>query len=228
MPVLTSSAAFQELTTERQYDWSNVERTAAGAPITELVEMGLSAPFSACDCVGALGRELRRHASAGAVRVLVAVDQANSLYSERTLIKKADFSKARADEVSLALHVRRFLERDWRNGACLLVADKAEFSRIAETLDFPLNTPLELFGEAGFDAIDPFVPLETLHYSRAEADALHDYYVEKRWLATEKGGCPGPLAQSAPPSARSQQGRDQLYFLSGCNPYLYERLCAFN
>lgn len=49
---------------------------------------GLSAPYLASDCVGALCRELKRHASSGEIRLLVALDQANSLYGEKTIIKK--------------------------------------------------------------------------------------------------------------------------------------------
>lgn len=51
------------------------------------------------------------------------------------------------EEVSLVQHMRAFFNQDWTNGACVLVADKAEFSKIKENLDFPLNTPLELFRE---------------------------------------------------------------------------------
>lgn len=82
-----------ELKTEKQYDWSNVEKTLAGAPLTDVIEMGISAPFSACDCVGVLGKELRRHATEGTIKLLVAVDQANSLYGDKTMIKKADYSR---------------------------------------------------------------------------------------------------------------------------------------
>ncbi|CAD5207199.1 unnamed protein product [Bursaphelenchus okinawaensis] len=202
------------LKTERQYDWSNVEKTPAGSSLTDVVEMGISAPFSACDCVGVLGRELRRHATEGKVKLLVAVDQANSLYGNRTMIKKADFSKAMPEEVSLVVHMRKFFDKNWTNGACVLVADKAEFSKIKETEDFPLNTPLELFREEGFEAIDPFIPIETTHYTKAEADSLYNYYKEMQWISSANG--------------RTDSGRDQMYYLSGSNPYLYERLCSFN
>ncbi|CAD5212002.1 unnamed protein product [Bursaphelenchus xylophilus] len=203
-----------ELKTERQYEWSNVERTPQGSALTDVVEMGILAPFSACDCVGVLGRELRRHATEGKMKLLVAVDQANSLYGNRTMIKKSDFTKALPEEVSLVVHMRRFFEKNWTNGACVLVADKAEFSKIKENLDFPLNTPLELFREEGFEAIDPFIPIETTHYTKAEADALYQYYLEKKWISSAKG--------------RTDEAREQMYYLSGSNPYLYERLCAFN
>lgn len=58
--------------------------------------MGLSAPLLATDCVGALFEELRRYASKGAIKVLLAMDQANSLYG-KTLIKRADRTYVRRD-----------------------------------------------------------------------------------------------------------------------------------
>lgn len=81
-----------ELKTERTYEWTKVEKTMQDRPITELVEMGIASPFSATDCVGALCRELRRHSSNGSIKLLVAMDGANSLYG-KTVIKKADRTK---------------------------------------------------------------------------------------------------------------------------------------
>lgn len=56
--------------------------------------------------------------------------------------------------------------------------------------------------------------METLLYTEEEANAMHEYYKEKRWLTSEL--------------ARTEQGRKELYHLSAFNPYHYERLCAFN
>lgn len=39
----------------------------------------------------------------------------------------------------------------------------------------------------GFEAIDPFVPVEVPNYSEEEACNLYDYYKEKMWIATEAG-----------------------------------------
>ena len=78
-----------ELKTEKTYEWTKVEKTMQDRPITELVEMGLASPFLANDCVGALCKELRRHSTIGTIKLLVAMDGANSLYG-KTLVKKAD------------------------------------------------------------------------------------------------------------------------------------------
>jgi hypothetical protein len=108
----------------------------------------LSAPFSATDCVGALFRELRRHATDGSIKLMVTVDRANSLYAGRTMHKKQDFTRINTDELTIALHVKKFFNGDWKNGVCILVADEAEFSpNRRDTQTIRLYTPLEMFGE---------------------------------------------------------------------------------
>lgn len=77
---------------------------------------------------------------------MVAVDQANSLYG-RTTLQRADYQKASADEISLILMTRKFIQSNWTNGVCVLVADKAEICDARDRLTIPLNTPLELFDD---------------------------------------------------------------------------------
>ncbi|TKR67470.1 hypothetical protein L596_023619 [Steinernema carpocapsae] len=202
-----------EMKTSKSYQWTKVDKTAEGKPITDIVEMGLSAPYVASDCVGALVRELKLHSSSGAIKLLVAIDQANSLFG-KTLVKRADRTFAPAEDLTLVQHMCKFFLNDWTNGASVLVADKAEISDARDHLTMPLNTPLELFGEKGFDAIDPFIPIETELYTKEEANAVYDYYLEKQWLSS--------------PKAQTEEARKQLMYLSAFNPFHYERLCAFN
>lgn len=108
----------------------------------------MSAPFSATDCVGALFRELRRHATDGSIKLMVAVDRANSLYAGRTIHQKPDYSRFNADELAIVTHVKNFFGDDWKNGVCVLVADEAEFSvNRKDTQTIRLHTPLEMFGD---------------------------------------------------------------------------------
>uniref|UniRef100_W6NPR2 Small ribosomal subunit protein mS29 n=1 Tax=Haemonchus contortus TaxID=6289 RepID=W6NPR2_HAECO len=201
------------LKTERDYEWTKIERTAVDRPITDIVEMGLSAPFLATDCVGALFRELRRHSSAGNITMFVAIDDANSLWG-KTTVKKADRSYASPSELSLVNHFRNLISPKWQNGCILLVADKKELSDPRDSVTVPRHTPLELFGEEGFQFIEPFLPIETKQYTKDEVSNLYQYYYDKRWLSTEK--------------ARTEDGKLQLMYLSAFNPYYFERLCAFN
>ncbi|KAF1765548.1 hypothetical protein GCK72_005500 [Caenorhabditis remanei] len=202
-----------DLLTEKDYEWSKSERTLKGKPITEIVEMGTSAPFLASDCVGAIFRELRRHAKNDKLKVLVAIDDANSLWG-KTLVKRADRTYAPPSDLTLVVHFRRMIANDWTNGCVLMVADKKEVADARDELEVSRHTPLELFGEEGFEFIEPFVPIETSNYTESEADTIYNYYVSKNWLASK--------------SARSEEGRKQLMYLSAFNPYYYERLCAFN
>ncbi|CAL2032921.1 unnamed protein product [Caenorhabditis brenneri] len=202
-----------ELFTERDYEWSKSERTAQGKPITEIIEMGITAPFLASDCVGALFRELRRHAKDGKLKALVAVDDANSLWG-KTLVKRADRTYAPPSDLTLVVHFRRLIANDWTNGCVLMVADKKEVADARDELGVSRHTPLELFGEEGFEFVEPFLPIETTNYTESETNTLYDYYVRKNWLASK--------------SARTEEGRKQLMHLSAFNPYYYERLCAFN
>ncbi|KAI6184086.1 Deoxyhypusine hydroxylase [Aphelenchoides bicaudatus] len=202
-----------ELKTERDYNWSKVEKTVAGRPLTDIVEMGLTARFLASDCVGALFKELRRHANEGSIKLMVAIDRANSLYAGKTIHQKPDFSRVKAGELSLVVHTKNLFRTNWKNGVCVLVGDEAEFSKNRrDTTTIKLFTPLEMFGEEGFDDIEPFIPIETGIYTKEEADVIYDYFFEMNWLT----------------KAKSPEARKQLYHLSAYNPFNYERLCAFN
>jgi len=148
----------------------------------------------------------------GNIKLFLAVDYANSLYG-KTTYKKVDATIVEPHEISLVYNFRKFLRNDWTNGVCVLVADKAEISTPEDRLTIPLNTPLELFGEQGFEAIDPFIPLETKNYTQSEIDKIYEYFKEKQWLTSEK--------------ARSEEGRKQLKYLSAFNPYYFDRMCSF-
>lgn len=202
-----------ELETTKTYEWSKADVTKKGQPLTEIVEMGLSAPFAASDCVGVLLKELKAYSSLGSIKLLVTIDKANSLYG-KTLVKRADRTYAPPCDLTLVHHLRKLFENDWKNGACLLIADKSELSNARDVETIPINTPLELFGDEGFDAIDPFVPIETPLYSEEELSNLYDYYKEKMWIATKLG--------------RTDRARKEMMYISAFNPYNFERLCAFN
>uniref|UniRef100_A0A7E4USI4 Small ribosomal subunit protein mS29 n=1 Tax=Panagrellus redivivus TaxID=6233 RepID=A0A7E4USI4_PANRE len=162
-----------DLKTTKDYVWTKTEKTPIDKPLTDIVDMGLASPFLANDCVGALCRELRLHASSGALKLLVAMDAGNSLYG-RTVIRKADRTFATTDELSLVQQFRKFFRDDWTNGLVLTIADKREIS----------------------DAhIDPFIPIETQLYTEAEAKALHDYYKDKQWLVTDEARSEAGLKQ---------------------------------
>uniref|UniRef100_A0A915CSQ1 Small ribosomal subunit protein mS29 n=1 Tax=Ditylenchus dipsaci TaxID=166011 RepID=A0A915CSQ1_9BILA len=209
----TPANALEALKTEKTYVWSRKETTAEGSSITSMIDVGLINPHCATDCVGALCRELRRYATMGTIKLFVAVDHANSFYGV-TLVKKPDRTPAKAENVALIHYFKKFFRQDWLNGAVVMVADKAEFSLKKERRVIHRVTPLELLVKRqAFDSIDPFIPIETKPYTKAELDVMYDYYKDKQWLTSEK--------------ARTEEGRKQMMYLSDYNPYYFERICSF-
>lgn len=234
-----------ELFTERDYEWSKSERTLKDKPITEIIEMGISAPFLASDCVGALFRELRRHSNIDKLKVLVAVDDANSLWG-KTLVKRADRTYALPSDLTLVVHLRRMITNDWNNGCVLMVADKKEVADARDELSVSRHTPLELFGEEGFEYIEVSDAKLSLRESvvicslfcrskqrtTRNAKQTHSTITTSRrtgWRRKQVRVLARPLRYLFRSlAARSEEGRKQLMHLSAFNPFYYERLCAFN
>uniref|UniRef100_A0A0N5A1F4 Small ribosomal subunit protein mS29 n=1 Tax=Parastrongyloides trichosuri TaxID=131310 RepID=A0A0N5A1F4_PARTI len=201
-----------ELKTEKEYIWTKVDKTGENRPISDIVEMGISAPFVATDCFGALIKELKRHSTNGDIKMLVAIDQANSMYG-KTTYKRPDGGYALPGDLSMIYHLKQFLKDDWTNGITVMVADESEVKNARDMLTVPLVTPLELFGEEGFEDIVPFIPIETKNYDEKEIDVIYEYYKSKNWLTT--------------PDAKTENGKKQMFYISAFNPYNFERLCAF-
>ncbi|ETN84670.1 hypothetical protein NECAME_06769 [Necator americanus] len=166
-----------------------------------------------CDCVGGLFRELSRHSTVGSIKLFVAVDDANSLWG-KTLVKKADRSFAAPVDLTLVNHFRNLISSRWKNGCILLVADKKEVADARDQVTLSQHTPLELFGENGFYFIEPFIPIEVKQYTKNEINNIYQYYHDRRWITNEK--------------AKTEEGKQQLIYLSAHNPFSFERLCAFN
>lgn len=128
---------FQELVTEKDYVWSRIDKTESGRPITDIVDMvdfhltfiyfffllffynfffynfqGISVPYAASDCVGALLKELKRYSSSGKIRFLVAIDAANSLFG-RTTVRRSDRKFVNTADLTLVHCMKKLLSNDW-------------------------------------------------------------------------------------------------------------------
>ncbi|PAV82781.1 hypothetical protein WR25_24723 isoform B [Diploscapter pachys] len=200
-----------ELPCERTYEWSKVDKTQQGKPITEIVEVGLSAPFLASDCVGALFRELKRHASSGKIKLFVGIDDANSCWG-KVNVRRADRTYALPSDLTLVCHYRNIMKNDWSNGIIVAVTDRKEQADNRNELEVLPYTPLETLGEEGFDHLDPFLPIECVEYSETEVTAVYNYYKDRRWISHSK--------------ALTDSGKLEMMHLSGFNPFYFERLCA--
>ena len=56
-----------------------------------------------------------------------------------------------------------------------------------------------------------YKPIKVESFSELEIHNYIDYYIEKNWLQT--------------PHARTDDGREEIKFLSGCNPAQFRRIC---
>ncbi|CAK5009318.1 unnamed protein product [Meloidogyne enterolobii] len=197
-----------------KYEWSQMEQTEIGKPITEIVEIGLSAPYLATDCLGALFKELRIHATSGEIKLLVLIDKANGLFG-KCVVRRPDRTTADIDELTLTIQIRKFLFSSWSNGLCAFVADKAEASNARDNVTIVPTDPEALFGDLNYEKLKPFISLKTNLYSEEEINVMHEYFLEKNWLRQEKG-LPG------------EEAKKQLIFLSAFNPAYYEKICAMS
>uniref|UniRef100_A0A0K0DZ64 Small ribosomal subunit protein mS29 n=1 Tax=Strongyloides stercoralis TaxID=6248 RepID=A0A0K0DZ64_STRER len=201
-----------EIKTTKEYVWTKADKTEAGKPLTDIVEMGILSPIVSCDCFGALIDELKYHSTNKTIKLLVTIDEANSIYGKTTL-KKLDGSYASTNDLTMIYHLKKFFDKKWKNGAVVMVADEKEVKDARDTLTVPLVTPLELFGEDGYDDIFPFVGIQTKNYDEKEINQVYEYYKSKKWLVT--------------PTSNTDRGKEQLFYLSAFNPFHFERLCAF-
>jgi len=63
--------------------------------------------------------------------------------------------------------------------------------------------PFALLGQEGWEALDPFLPMEVGRYTSQELDTMIDYHVERRYLL---------------PEAASEAGRAEIHFLTARHP----------
>ncbi|XP_078474982.1 small ribosomal subunit protein mS29 [Lampetra planeri] len=204
----TNERLLKQMTTRSSYSWSKRESTEQGRPLLEMIELGLLRPKVASDVVGALFKELKQQSAAMAQPLLVAVDSVNALWG-RTSLRNEDRSIVNVEDVTLLRNLKKFVLNDWSNGAMV--------STVTQTGSLYTNRlsyfPQELLGKDGFDLLDPFVPVQVNDYSELEFESCYQYYLERKWLQHEK--------------SRTEEGRQELIFLSNRNPSLFERISTF-
>nr|CAD7449403.1 unnamed protein product [Timema bartmani] len=83
----------------------------------------------------------------------------------------------------------------------------------AITSDFQEVTIISLSsGSNGFEHMDPFVPIRVSEYNAKEIESCLQYYIDRRWIQN--------------PNLRTEDGRKELAFLSGNNPYHLMNMCT--
>ncbi|KAM6309206.1 small ribosomal subunit protein mS29 isoform 1-T1 [Podargus strigoides] len=239
----------KEIKTQKKYVWGKRESTEEGRPLGEVVEQGLARVRNASDAVGVVLKELKQQCHLGSFRLLVAVDGVNALWG-RTTLKKEDKSPVSPEELTLVHNLRKMVMNDWSGGAVVTTLSQTGslfkpssaylpqelLGKVSPSSPFPLapgSRPrgwgqrwsllsLEsspglcpcpaLPSQEGFDALDPFVPIPVPNYSPREFESCYGYYLDRKWLQHEK--------------ARTEDGKEELRFLSGSNPWQLERLAA--
>ncbi|XP_064416657.1 28S ribosomal protein S29, mitochondrial [Latimeria chalumnae] len=205
---ITNEHFLKQVTTQQRYIWSKRESTEEGRPLAEIVEQGLNRVKSASDVVGVIFKELKRQCLPDTYRLLVAVDGVNAFWGQTTL-KKEDKSQVRPDELTLVHNIKKLLKNDWTGGAVVTTVTQTG-SLFKPKMAY---LPQELLGKEGFDALDPFIPIQISNYTEKEFESCYQYYIDRKWLQHQE--------------ARTESGKQELLFLSKSNPWQLERLCAF-
>lgn len=205
---ITNERFLKEIKTQQKYTWGKWDATEEGSPLIDVIEQGLTRVKNATDAVGVVWKELKQQCPRGSFRLLVAVDGVNGLWG-RTSLKKEDKSPVSPEELTLVHNLRKLLANDWSGGA--IVTTLSQTGSLFQSRRAYL--PHELLGKEGFDALDPFVPIQAFDYTDQEFESCYQYYLDRRWLQHEK--------------ASTDEGRKELLFLSGRNPGQFERLSSF-
>ncbi|XP_063296226.1 small ribosomal subunit protein mS29 isoform X1 [Pelobates fuscus] len=198
----------KQIQTQQRYVWSKREATEEGRPLGEVVDQGLTRVKSASDAVGVVLKELKRQSGGGAFRLLVSVDGVNALWG-RTTIKKENKSMVSPEELTLIHNLRKMLKNDWNGGA--IITSVTQTGSLFQPKRVYL--PHELLGKDGFEALDPFVPIQVPNYSEKEFESCYQYYIERNWIQHEK--------------VRTEEGKKELLFMSNSSPRELEKICAF-
>lgn len=165
------------------------------------------------DCIGVIVKELKLSATESKAKVAVVMDVVNAIWSP-TIIPRVDKSTVPPEALSTFAHFKNILKNDWKNGVIVTAVDRLEiFDQPVLYDDSANHFPRHLLRRAGFEAMDPFIPVVVSDYNLKELTNCIDYYLEKRWLSH--------------PMASTEKGRDELRFVSGMNPENLYRLSAF-
>ncbi|XP_067879005.1 28S ribosomal protein S29, mitochondrial [Heterodontus francisci] len=204
---ITNEQFLKQLKTQQKYIWSKREATEEGRPLGEVVDQGLTRMKNASDVVGVLFKELKAQCLPNTYRMLVAIDGVNALWGPTTMMKE-DRSQVFAGELTLIHNLKKLVNNDWTGGAVVttLTQTGALDTRRLSYL------PHKLLRKEGFDAMDPFVPIQVMNYSQKEFESCYQYYIDRKWIQHEK--------------AYTEEGKKELIFLCNYNPGVFDRICS--
>lgn len=192
-----------ELQCRRRYEWSQRETTEMGESLWRLAEFGVARARFASSCMAAVMHELRAHAAAGRCRLLVAVERLNALWTPGASLLWRDRAARTAigySQFTALQGLWPLLSADWHGGEVVATLCCITYQ------DTPPQhyLPSHLLGLDGWSTLEPFVPVCVDCFSRREAYNLLDHLADIGWINN--------------PVANSEDGRKQLFALSGGNP----------
>jgi len=136
----------------------------------------------------------------------------------RTYLPKKDWmiKRAKVEECSVLVNLKKLLRNDYSNAVVVVSADRTAKVEKMEPAnkwwramekdmkpDTRSHLPFALFGDLGWELLNPFIPVEVENYTPSELDSAIDYSIEKGWIRTEAG---------------TATTRRELHFLTGRNP----------
>ncbi|KOB65766.1 Uncharacterized protein OBRU01_22213 [Operophtera brumata] len=193
-----------ELKTSKEYTWSKREVTEVGAPLSVLVEHGITRVKYACDVIDALVYEMKALSDSKVCKTFVAIDGFNSFFYPLTRLNTPTKKTVTPEEVTLTTSFLELTKNDWNNGVVVVSADQLAVPEDHQES----HLPKYLLYKKGFEHLDPFIPVEVGKYSEKEFLTCASYYRDRLWLR-------------GPPELETE-----LKFTSACNPYKFMEQCA--
>ncbi|XP_055327517.1 28S ribosomal protein S29, mitochondrial-like [Paramacrobiotus metropolitanus] len=207
-----SAESSNKILTHQKYIFSKREETPEGAPLLDVVELGIKRAKYANDCIGIIVKEMKLNAMDNRVKVAVVVDSVNALWGP-TKIPRVDRTTVPPESLSLFTHIKNAIKNDWHNAAIVTTVDRVSMVDEPALKDVSGNIfPRYLLKKDGWEAMDPFVPVSITDYNDKEFTNAMDYYLEQRWFSDER--------------VATQKGRDELKFVTNKNPKTLDLLAT--
>ncbi|KAH7644315.1 28s ribosomal protein s29 [Dermatophagoides farinae] len=223
-----------KLTSLNRYTWSQREHTEPGDPIQSIIDHGINRIKHASDCMAVLLKELKLNSAQGNCRLLIVADKVNAFY-ELSRLRFPDRTFVNVDDITIARAFKKLFRKDWQNGAIVAAVCKKlvvpyrllPISGIPKkekdrdrtykqwgpfTVKHLSDYPKALLTDQGFQDFDPFIPIECGKYDEKEFHSCMDYYQDRKWLQRIE--------------SKTDEGQDEIRFLSGMNPGQVFHLCS--
>ncbi|XP_067943569.1 small ribosomal subunit protein mS29-like [Watersipora subatra] len=196
-----------QMRTHDTYVWSKREETPSNTLLEELIEYGIERPKYSADVLGVLLKEVRLYSHEWPTSTVLAIDGVNGFFGATNLFVDREKKQSLLPTgISMVHNLVKLISSEWKNGFMLLTVD----TNYEHADHRQSHHPRYLLNEAGFDILNPFIPIEVSDYNEEEVHSALDYFIEHRWIQNES-------------YRTSRQAREELIFLSGKNPLFLDK-----